>query len=176
MDVKTLCLGVLSLGPTSGYGIRRAIQEQFSHFAQASLGAIYPAIAKLTASGEIEAIGAADAPLEKREFRITEKGLETLRDRVSSFSGEEFMRSPFQAALIFAHLLDMDDVHRLVDERIAGLRGEQRRLRNLPTNSMTEGQRFTTRYALATTTAAIAFLESEGRAIITAIQREQHSQ
>jgi hypothetical protein len=38
---------------------------------------------------------------------------------------------------------------------------------------MTEGQRFTIRYALATTAAGIAFMEREGRAIINAVNRER---
>ena len=67
----------------------------------------------------------------------------------------------------------MDDVHRLVDDRLAGLRREQRRLRGLPTTDMTEGQRFTIRYALTVTRASIAFLEHEGRAIVTSMQRER---
>ena len=38
---------------------------------------------------------------------------------------------------------------------------------------LTEGQRFTIRYALATTAAGIAFMEREGRAIINGIARER---
>ena len=175
MDVRTLCLGVLSFGDSSGYGLRRSIKDWFGHFGQASLGAIYPALAKLTASGEIETIDNVNASLEKRVFRITESGRAKLRDHLSSLSGQETVRSPFMAGLFFAHLMDMDDVHRLMDERVAELRGEQRRLRSLPMTEMTEGQRFTIRYALATTAAGIAFMEREGRAIITAIYRERDS-
>lgn len=174
MDVRTLCLGVLSFGESSGYGLRRAIADWFGHFGQASLGAIYPALAKLSAAGAVEVVGDAGAPLDKRVFRITDDGLAALRQSLSGLSGEETVRSPFLAGLFFAHLLEMDDVHRLIDERIAGLRGEQRRLRNLPLAEMSEGQRFTVRYALATTAAAIAFLEREGRAIVTAIERQRN--
>jgi len=173
MDVRTLCLGVLSLGETSGYGIRKSIDELFGHFAQASLGAIYPALAKLTAAGEVETIGAADAPLDKRLFRITTLGRARLRERVSDFDGEEITRSPFIAGLFFAELLEMDDVFRLMDERLAGLRSEQRRLRNLPLARMSEGQRFGVRYALTVTAAKIEFLEAEGRAIVNAIGRQR---
>ena len=38
---------------------------------------------------------------------------------------------------------------------------------------MTEGQRFTIRYSQAVITAAIDFLEHEGRAIVNAIDREK---
>ena len=172
MDVGTLCLGVLSFGDTSGYGIRKAVEDWFRHFGQASLGAIYPALAKLTAKGAVEVIGAPDAPLEKRVFRITEAGRRRLADAAAACDGSETVRSPFLAGMFFAHLLSMDDVHRLVDERVAGLRGEQRRLRGLPAEAMTEGQRFTIRYSQAVIAAAINFLEHEGRAIVNAIERE----
>lgn len=172
MDVGALCLGVLSFGDTSGYGIRRAVEDWFQHFGHASLGAIYPALAKLTARGAVEVIGARDAPLEKRVFRITETGRSELAKAAADCDGSETPRSPFLSAMFFAHLLQMDDVHRLVDERLAWLRGEQRRLRGLPADTMTEGQRFTIRYSMAVITAAIGFLEREGRAIVNAIERE----
>lgn len=173
MDVRTLCLGVLSFGDTTGYGIRKAVGDWFGHFAQASLGAIYPALAKAVARGEVEVIGPADLALEKRTFRLTDTGREALAGSASVASGDESLRSPFLSAMFFAHLLDMDDVHRVFDERLAGLRREQRRLRSLPSSEMTEGQRFTIRYAMATTSAAIAFMEREGRAMVTAIERER---
>lgn len=172
MNVGTLCLGVLSFGDTSGYGIRRAVEDWFQHFGQASLGAIYPALAKLTARGAVEVIGAPDAPLEKRDFRITEIGRAELTAAARDTDGSETIRSPFLAGMFFAHLLEMDDVHRLMDERLAGLRGEQRRLRSLPADTMTEGQRFTIRYSLTVVGAAIEFLEHEGRAIVNAIGRD----
>ncbi len=172
MDVRTLCLGVLSFGETSGYGIRRSVQEWFGHFAQASLGAIYPALAKALARGEVEVVGPADVALEKRVYRITDLGRGELATAVGACQGVESVRSPFLTAMFFAHLIEMDDVHRLVDERLANLRGEQRRLRGVPTGDLTEGQRFTLRYALALTAAGISFLEREGRAMVTAIERE----
>lgn len=172
MNVGSLCLGVLSFGDTSGYGIRRAVEDWFQHFGHASLGAIYPALAKLTARGAIEVIGAPDAPLEKRDFRITEAGRAELAAAARATDGTELIRSPFLAGMFFAHLLEMDDVHRLMDQRLAGLRGEQRRLRSLPADTMTEGQRFTIQYSLTVVGAAIAFLEHEGRAIVNAIGRD----
>lgn len=173
MDVGALCLGVLSFGETSGYGIRRAVGDWFKHFGQASLGAIYPALAKLTARGAVEVVGAADAPLEKRVFRITEVGRAELAAAAGACDGSETTRSSFLSGMFFAHLLEMDDVHRLMNERLAGLRGEQRRLRGLPMDAMTEGQRFTVRYSQALVTAAIQFMEREGRAIVNSIEREK---
>lgn len=173
MDVRTLCLGVLSFGDTTGYGIRKAVEDWFGHFAHASIGAIYPALAKAVARGDVAVIAGSDLALEKRVYRITDTGRAALAETVSAATGEEILRSPFMSAMFFAHLLEMDDVHRVVDERLAGLRQEQRRLRGLPNADLTEGQRFTVRYSLAMNSAAIAFLEREGRAMLTSIERER---
>ena len=47
MDVKTLCIGILSLGDASGYEIKKQLEERFSFFYDASFGSIYPALNKL---------------------------------------------------------------------------------------------------------------------------------
>jgi len=45
MDVKTLCLGVLSRGTASGYEIKKQCEEgPFAHFYAAGFGSIYPAL------------------------------------------------------------------------------------------------------------------------------------
>ena len=51
MDVKTLCLGVLTEGNKSGYEIKRCFEEAFSHFFVAGFGSIYPALAELSRAG-----------------------------------------------------------------------------------------------------------------------------
>ena len=48
MDVKTLCLGVLSRGAASGYEIKKQCEEgPFAHFYAAGFGSIYPALNSL---------------------------------------------------------------------------------------------------------------------------------
>ena len=52
MNVRTLCLGVLSAGEASGYQIKKEIEEGlFSHFIDASYGSIYPALTQLAGEG-----------------------------------------------------------------------------------------------------------------------------
>ena len=51
MDVKTLCLGVLTEGDKTGYEIKRCFEEAFSHFFGAGFGSIYPALAELSRQG-----------------------------------------------------------------------------------------------------------------------------
>ena len=56
MDVRTFCLGVLSLGDATGYEIKKQAEDgPFSHFYKAGFGSIYPALARLAADGAVPA-------------------------------------------------------------------------------------------------------------------------
>ena len=57
MDVRTLCLGILSLGDATGYEIKKLVAEgSFSFFSEASYGSIYPALTKLTDEGLVSCV------------------------------------------------------------------------------------------------------------------------
>ena len=54
MDIKTLCLGVLSRCDATGYEIKKAFEEgPFGHIHAASFGAIYPALGALSDAGMV---------------------------------------------------------------------------------------------------------------------------
>ena len=73
----------------------------------------------------------------------------------------------------FADHLSLLEIEHLVDQKLTDAREQRRRLLALPISSMTEGQRFTVRYSLAKSAAVINFLQGEGRAMVTSIQRER---
>ena len=54
MDVKTLCLGMLSNKEACGYELKKTFESLFKHFFSAGYGSIYPALADLAASGLVE--------------------------------------------------------------------------------------------------------------------------
>jgi PadR family transcriptional regulator AphA len=55
MNVRTLCLAILNFGEATGYEIRKQSMEgDFSYFVDASFGAIYPALTRLTEDGLVE--------------------------------------------------------------------------------------------------------------------------
>ena len=76
MNVRTLCLGILSLQEASGYEIKKDVEDGlFSHFIDASFGSIYPALTQLAAEGyvtvrEEEQTGKPD----KKVYAITDSG------------------------------------------------------------------------------------------------------
>lgn len=77
---KYLILGMLSHTELTGYGIRKWIEAEYSHFWQASFGQIYPLLRELTREGL--AAYAAQAPLAngrgQKAYRITDAGLKAL--------------------------------------------------------------------------------------------------
>ncbi|MBT5266272.1 MAG: hypothetical protein HOL85_15650 [Rhodospirillaceae bacterium] len=173
MDARTLCLAALSYGDASGYETRKRISDWFGHFARISTGALYPALGALLARDHIVCVAGGDGPLERRTYRLTSSGAEALLAALRDGRETERSRSDFLAKMFFAEHLDSNDVQRLIDSRLAALRGEQGDLNRLPISEMNEGQRFTLRYALAIRRAAIEFLQHEGRVIATAIDRNK---
>ena len=51
MDVKTLCLGLLTVNEACGYDLKKTFETSFKHFFPAGYGSIYPALADLAESG-----------------------------------------------------------------------------------------------------------------------------
>ena len=51
MDVKTLCLGLLTAGEACGYDLKKTFESSFKHFFPAGYGSIYPALADLAEAG-----------------------------------------------------------------------------------------------------------------------------
>ena len=51
MDVKTVCLGMLTDGDATGYDLKKHFDSSFGHFYSAGYGSIYPALASLADHG-----------------------------------------------------------------------------------------------------------------------------
>ena len=72
-------LGFLTLGPMSGYDIKKLVEESTENFWSESLGQIYPALRRLTEEGLIEK---AEAPSEggrpRNVYSINDRGREAL--------------------------------------------------------------------------------------------------
>ena len=174
MDVRTLCLGVLSLEDASGYEIKRTLEDVFGSFYNASFGSIYPALSRLVDEGEATVLAAGDARFpDRKRYRITEIGRTHLSTTLSKARGRDTLRSEFLVAMFFAHLLPVAELRRLTDEKVAEARGIQSVLQSYSRVHLAEGQRFALRYMLALARSQIEFLEGEGRAIVQAMVRER---
>jgi len=118
MDVKTICLGVLTLGDKTGYEIKKHFERAFSHFFVAGYGSIYPALSDLTRHGFVTQTDVAQSKRpDKKVYRITPKGRSQLMEALLETPPRHKVRSEFAVLLYFAHLLPPDRLAALLDER-----------------------------------------------------------
>lgn len=124
IDVRTLCLGILSLGEASGYEIKKTLEEgQFRHFLDASLGSIYPALTRLTEDGALMVRREEqDGRPDKKVYAITPQGREVLAEQLRQPPAEDKIRSDFLFRMVFCDLLGGDRVRELIDEQIVNYR------------------------------------------------------
>ena len=118
MDIKTLCLGVLTIRDMTGYEIKKHFEEQFSHFFGAGYGSIYPALGELTQAGLVGCTDVSqDRRPDKKVYSVTESGRVTLMDALTTTAPRHKVRSEFLVLLYFADLLPPDRLAEILDER-----------------------------------------------------------
>jgi PadR family transcriptional regulator AphA len=122
MDVKTVCLGMLSNGDASGYDLKKHFECSFGHFFPAGYGSIYPALATLARNGlvEFEEIPQDGKP-DRKVYSITEKGREELMRGLDHENPSHKVRSEFLATLWFANLLSDQQVNTIFDNKLEEL-------------------------------------------------------
>ncbi|MCA8967387.1 MAG: PadR family transcriptional regulator [Planctomycetes bacterium] len=118
MDIRTLCLGVLSRGETTGYGIKKHFEQAFRHFFPAGFASVYPALAALERDGLATASDVPqDGRPDKRVYAITERGRASLHEALMAAPARHRVRSEFLACLYFADQLPRARLAALLDER-----------------------------------------------------------
>lgn len=160
MDIKTLCLGILSLGDATGYEIKKMVAEgSFSFFSEASYGSIYPALGKLMAEGFVSC---RDMPQDKRPdkkiYSLTEKGRNELTKSLRKDPHPDKNRSEFLAAILFAESVAPERVQEMIDDRIVEHKQKIIALEGILAGEMTPASRFVVKYGIATQKAALSFL------------------
>jgi len=123
MDVKTLCLGLLSVNEACGYDLKKTFESSFKHFFPAGYGSIYPALADLAETGlvscrEIPQVGKPD----RKVYRITPAGEEAFLQALNSTDPQHKLRSEFLAMIYFADRINDERLADLLDDRIQQLR------------------------------------------------------
>ncbi|NIM28772.1 MAG: PadR family transcriptional regulator [Gammaproteobacteria bacterium] len=119
MDVKTLCLGVLTLRDMTGYEIKKHFEQSFAHFFVAGYGSIYPALSDLTRAGLVSCQDVAQAKRpDKKVYSITETGRAQLAAALAETPPRHKVRSEFLVLLYFAHLLSSERLAEVLDQRV----------------------------------------------------------
>ncbi len=123
MDTKTLCLAALLPRDSSGYEIKKRLDEPpFCHFQDTGFGSIYPALTRLANEGLIEGTELAqDKRPDKRVFTLTEAGHRHLIADLMQPPAPDRLRSDFLFCLFMSDLLPRAHVLQIVDERIEQL-------------------------------------------------------
>ena len=168
MDVKTLCLGVLTEGDKTGYEIKRCFETAFSHFFVAGFGSIYPALAELSRRGlvtsrSVEQEGRPD----KKIYSITPEGERVLGDELMGTPPRHKVRSEFLVLMYFAHLLPPERVAAMVDQMMAQWEPLVAELEGCATDlDMAPGRRFAAGYGRAVLGAALAYVRAGKAALV----------
>ena len=171
MDVKTVCLGMLTDGPASGYDLKKQFESTFSHFFAAGYGSIYPALSSLAEKGlvtcrEIPQEGKPD----RKVYEITDAGHEHLLEALQDPSPCHKVRSEFLATMCFAHLMRPQDIETVLDHRLEDIARYQEMFRQLESECMVdwpEGARFVLGFGKAVAGAMETYVK-ENRHMLTA--------
>ncbi len=124
MDVKTLCLGVLTLRDMTGYEIKKHFEQSFAHFFVAGYGSIYPALSELTRAGLVSCQDVAqDKRPDKKVYRITDAGRGQLATALAQTPPRHKVRSEFLVLMYFAHLMTPERLAQVLDERVRDIDG-----------------------------------------------------
>jgi len=162
MNIRTLCLGILSLQEASGYEIKKEIEEGvFNHFIDASFGSIYPALTQLNAEGLLsvrsqEQSGRPD----KKVYATTELGRAVLAKSLSVVPARDKYKSEFLFVMLLQHLLSNHDTHSAMAKQHSDLLEDLARIKACA-NEMSElpGAAFVSGYGRAVLTAAVNYIE-----------------
>lgn len=162
MDVRTICLGILTRGEATGYEIRKTFEDSgLQHFVEASFGSIYPALGRLTEEG---LVSVREEPQEKRPDRkvysITSQGRTAFLSTLMRPVGEDKHRSPFVFAMLFSDLLPHSRVDALIDTYIAQSDRRRAQLEEKACGDLMAGERFAIGLGHTIYTAILEFLRA----------------
>ena len=164
MNVRTLCLGILSTGEASGYEIKKDIEEgMFSHFIDASFGSIYPALTQLTAEGLLtvraeEQTGKPD----KKVYAITEQGRRALAKSIAVLPAKDKYKSEFLFQMLLHQFITPDVMLAAIDKQLSDLTGDLARIADCRCSEQPHaGARFVADYGEAVLTAAVRCLNDK---------------
>lgn len=177
MDVRTLCLGVLSDGDASGYEIKKKLEQTYSHFFQASFGSIYPALGRLTEDGQVICSAQPqDKRPDKKVYRITSKGRMSLIEELGTPPGPDRIRSEFLVTMLFSELLTPRFLDEVIQGYLGQLRGRMHEIESCAHEELTPGRHFVRGFGHAVYGAIVDYVEEnrhlvEGEALLARAER-----
>lgn len=179
MDVKTVCLGMLTDGEASGYDLKKNFESSFGHFFAAGYGSIYPALASLAEEGLVHCREIAqDGKPDRKVYRISAAGRKRLLEEFDNPAPNHKVRSEFLATMCFAHLMTARQIQTVLDSRIADIDGYLAMFDEFDASCKERsaaGMAFTVGLARAVMTAMKKYIEDNGHALVADSQTEEHA-
>ena len=164
MNVRTLCLGILSLQEASGYEIKKDVEDGlFSHFIEASFGSIYPALTQLASEGyvtvrEEEQTGKPD----KKVYAITDAGRNALAKAISVSPAKDKYKSEFLCQMLLRDYLSPEMVLVAIQKQLDDLNEDLARIAECSHQAaIGHGSHFVADYGNAVLTAGVKCLEQK---------------
>ncbi|HNP34525.1 MAG TPA: PadR family transcriptional regulator [Woeseiaceae bacterium] len=176
MDVKTVCLGMLTEGDATGYDLKKYFESTFSHFFAAGYGSIYPALAALFGEGLVECTEISQRGKPNRKvYRITDAGTEHLREALSDPKPSHKLRSEFLATLCFAHMMSDEQVDAVLDNRLEEIARYEAMFDEYEKAGLCQwppGKRFVCGFGQAIVNAAKTYIQ-ENRDLVVPVDHDQ---
>ncbi len=161
MNVRTLCLGILSFSDMTGYDIRKMASEgHFSHFCEASYGSIYPALSQLTGEGLVTCLHETEPGKPPRKiYSITSEGRATLVQLLNNDEpGPDRCKSEFLFYSLFADQLPASQFRALLVKKISEISDKIDGLREAMAHCEHEPSHFAIGYGVALNEAVLNYL------------------
>ncbi|MBT8100089.1 MAG: PadR family transcriptional regulator [Gammaproteobacteria bacterium] len=179
MDVKTVCLGMLTDGEASGYDLKKHFEQSFGHFFAAGYGSIYPALASLAEKGLVNCREIPqDGKPDRKVYSITDAGRAHLLKELEKPDPSHKVRSEFLAMVCFAHLMTDEQVRQLLDNRLAAIDEIEAMLDQFECNCMRStpaGMQFTVGFGRAVYAEMKKYILANGDLLLADKQAEQQS-
>ncbi len=113
---KYAILGILSLGPISGYDIKKVFQRSVANFWNESYGQIYPLLRTLVAEGfATKSIKKQVGKPDRHTYALTDKGFEELQQWLIEPVKDQIGRIEIALKLFFGHQVKVADNIRQVE-------------------------------------------------------------
>jgi DNA-binding PadR family transcriptional regulator len=118
--VTPVVLGMLALGPRSGYDIKAAVDRSTRFFWAASYGQIYPELRRLEEEGLIAGEDAPNGARGRRVYELTDAGRKALEDWLAGPDVTIEYRDESLLRLFFADALPLEHALGLLEARMHG--------------------------------------------------------
>ncbi|NRA88043.1 MAG: helix-turn-helix transcriptional regulator [Rhizobiales bacterium] len=162
MNVRTLCLAILYFGEVTGYEIKKLAEDgKFSYFIEASFGAIYPALTRMSKEGLVtwRSVEQEGKP-SRKVYSITPDGRKEFISSLYTAPKPDRFKSEFLLMMLCSSALDVEYVTKLIDSRVCELEVEMNMMEKELIDSSNPSEAFVINYGIHMQKASLEYLQN----------------